>query len=226
MTPDHVNPEAPWPQLDASARATAAAGKVLVERLAVYPRLCARRRRAGSTRRCARRCCARATPRASRAPTTGSPGAGSRRRRGPPCPRAAAPSPRRLARRSSTARSAARPWRSARSSRCSRRAATDFDAVCDAADGCAARSTATRVSYVVNRNINYTNICSYRCGFCAFSKGKLSENLRGRPYDLDLEEIRAGAARKPGSAARPKSACRAASIRTTPARPISTSAAR
>ena len=45
------------------------------------------------------------------------------------------------------------------------------------------------VSFVVNRNINYTNVCYFKCQFCAFSKGKLSENLRGRPYDLSLEEI-------------------------------------
>ena len=45
------------------------------------------------------------------------------------------------------------------------------------------------VTYVVTRNINYTNICYFRCQFCAFSKGKLSENLRGRPYNLDLDEI-------------------------------------
>jgi FO synthase len=45
------------------------------------------------------------------------------------------------------------------------------------------------VTYVVNRNINYTNICAYQCGFCAFSKGKTHEHLRGRPYDLSLEEI-------------------------------------
>ncbi|MDP7693597.1 MAG: 5-amino-6-(D-ribitylamino)uracil--L-tyrosine 4-hydroxyphenyl transferase CofH, partial [Vicinamibacterales bacterium] len=45
------------------------------------------------------------------------------------------------------------------------------------------------VTYVVNRNINYTNVCYFRCQFCAFSKGKLSENLRGAPYDLDLDEI-------------------------------------
>jgi FO synthase len=45
------------------------------------------------------------------------------------------------------------------------------------------------VSYVVTRNINYTNVCYFRCQFCAFSKGKLTENLRGRPYDLDLAEI-------------------------------------
>ena len=42
----------------------------------------------------------------------------------------------------------------------------------------------------MTRNINYTNICYFRCQFCAFSKGKLSENLRGRPYDLELPEIR------------------------------------
>jgi FO synthase len=41
----------------------------------------------------------------------------------------------------------------------------------------------------VTRNINYTNICYFKCQFCAFSKGKMSENLRGRPYDLTLEEI-------------------------------------
>jgi FO synthase len=42
---------------------------------------------------------------------------------------------------------------------------------------------------VVNRNINYTNVCLYKCGFCAFSKGKTSENLRGAPYVVDLDEL-------------------------------------
>ncbi len=37
VTPDHVNPEAPWPALDLLARRTANAGKLLVERLAIYP---------------------------------------------------------------------------------------------------------------------------------------------------------------------------------------------
>ena len=41
VTPDHVNPEAPWPALDGLARRTADAGKLLVERLAIYPVLCA-----------------------------------------------------------------------------------------------------------------------------------------------------------------------------------------
>jgi FO synthase len=45
------------------------------------------------------------------------------------------------------------------------------------------------VTYVVTRNIQYTNVCYFRCGFCAFSKGKLAANLRGRPYLVPHEEI-------------------------------------
>jgi FO synthase len=44
------------------------------------------------------------------------------------------------------------------------------------------------VTYVVTRNIQYTNVCYFRCGFCAFSKGKLAENLRGPAYLVPLEE--------------------------------------
>jgi FO synthase len=65
----------------------------------------------------------------------------------------------------------------------------EFDAVCRAADALRQSVCGDTVSYVVTRNINYTNICYFRCKFCAFSKGKLSENLRGRPYDLSVEEI-------------------------------------
>ena len=45
------------------------------------------------------------------------------------------------------------------------------------------------VTFVANRNINYTNVCTFKCRFCAFSKGPLSLNLRGTPYLLDMEEI-------------------------------------
>ena len=45
------------------------------------------------------------------------------------------------------------------------------------------------VTYVVTRNIQYTNVCYFRCGFCAFSKGKLAENLRGPAYLVPLGEI-------------------------------------
>ena len=61
--------------------------------------------------------------------------------------------------------------------------------VIDTADQLRQASVGDVVRYVVNRNINYTNVCYFKCQFCAFSKGKLSENLRGTPYDLTLEEI-------------------------------------
>jgi len=45
------------------------------------------------------------------------------------------------------------------------------------------------VTYIVTRNIQYTNVCYFKCGFCAFSKGKLAENLRGPAYLVPHEEI-------------------------------------
>ena len=65
----------------------------------------------------------------------------------------------------------------------------DFSAVTQTADQIRQEINGDTVSFVVNRNINYTNICYFKCQFCAFSKGKLAENLRGRPYDLSDEEI-------------------------------------
>jgi FO synthase len=47
------------------------------------------------------------------------------------------------------------------------------------------------VTWVANRNINYTNVCTFKCRFCAFSKGPLSLNLRGAPYLLELDDITA-----------------------------------
>ena len=45
------------------------------------------------------------------------------------------------------------------------------------------------VTFVRNRNINYTNVCTFKCQFCGFSKGPLSLNLRGAPYLLTLDDI-------------------------------------
>src|SRR5262249_49273316 len=66
---------------------------------------------------------------------------------------------------------------------------TDFDAICAAADDLRRETAGDVVRYVVNRNINYTNVCYFKCGFCAFSKGKTAETLRGAPYDLAHDEI-------------------------------------
>jgi FO synthase len=62
-------------------------------------------------------------------------------------------------------------------------------AVAGLADELRAAAVGGTVTYVVNRNINYTNVCTFRCRFCGFSKGKLSLNLRGAPYLLELPEI-------------------------------------
>jgi FO synthase len=65
----------------------------------------------------------------------------------------------------------------------------DFAAVCAAADRLRAERVGDAVSYVVNRNINYTNVCTYGCKFCAFSKGRHNLGHRDAPYDLPLAEI-------------------------------------
>jgi FO synthase len=193
VTPDHVNPEAPWPALDRLARETAAAGKLLVERLAIYPAY------------------ARAPERwldpALRPAVLRAIDAEGLARTDDWVPGADIPPPltdSALRARSSLSRTAGegtvasildrtragqRP-REAEIVRLFQARGAAFDAVCRAAAELRQRVNGDVVSYVVTRNINYTNVCYFRCQFCAFSKGKLSENLRGRPYDLDLPEIR------------------------------------
>jgi 7,8-didemethyl-8-hydroxy-5-deazariboflavin synthase CofH subunit/7,8-didemethyl-8-hydroxy-5-deazariboflavin synthase CofG subunit len=65
----------------------------------------------------------------------------------------------------------------------------DYNAVADLANSVRQDLVGDAVSFVINRNINYTNVCTFKCRFCAFSKGPLSLNLRGDPYLLTLEEI-------------------------------------
>jgi FO synthase len=63
------------------------------------------------------------------------------------------------------------------------------DRVLAAADRLRREVCGDEVTYVVTRNVQYTNVCYFRCGFCAFSKGRLAANLRGAPYLVPLEEI-------------------------------------
>jgi FO synthase len=62
-------------------------------------------------------------------------------------------------------------------------------AVAEVADDLRRREVGEAVTWVANRNINYTNVCTFKCRFCAFSKGPLSLNLRGDPYLLGVDEI-------------------------------------
>jgi len=63
------------------------------------------------------------------------------------------------------------------------------DAIAYVADILRERRVGDTVTYVVNRNINYTNLCYFKCGFCAFSKGPKSLNLRGEPYLMGIDDI-------------------------------------
>ncbi|NOX29480.1 MAG: 5-amino-6-(D-ribitylamino)uracil--L-tyrosine 4-hydroxyphenyl transferase CofH [Actinobacteria bacterium] len=62
-------------------------------------------------------------------------------------------------------------------------------AVAELADELRKEAVGDVATWVHNRNINYTNVCTFKCTFCGFAKGKLSHNLRGTPYLLSLGEI-------------------------------------
>jgi FO synthase len=62
-------------------------------------------------------------------------------------------------------------------------------AVAEVADQLRKDTVGDKVTWVHNRNINYTNVCTFKCRFCGFSKGPLSLNLRGTPYMLTLGDI-------------------------------------
>jgi len=186
LTPDHVNPESPWPHLDELARQTSAAGKVLCERLTVYPAYIRRRSRwldpavAPAVLACAD------SDGLARDDTWHAGAAGAAAVR--PAPPQAGRVDRRL--RDAVARASdGRALSPDNIVRLLRARGAAFDTVCRAADRLRNEVNGAEVSYVVTRNINYTNVCSYKCRFCAFSKGRSSESLRGAPYVLELAEI-------------------------------------
>jgi FO synthase len=184
LTPDHVNPEAAWPELATLARQTAEAGKTLVQRLTIYPRLINKLSDWADTAIAPRiRVLADADGLAREDQWTAGVSVS------PPAPVLNLGSPSRaiaevlaaVERNEVLDRDQINTLFTAR--------AGDVDTVCAAADALRARTCGEQVSYVVTRNINYTNVCNYRCTFCAFSKGRGASSLRGKAYDLDLEEV-------------------------------------
>lgn len=183
VTADHVNPEAPWPAISKLQTATSAWGGVLQQRLAIYPEFAQNAARwvdAGLRGSLSKLIDTEGFARED----AWSPGA-----------IAAIPSVHNqvrshpkvepiLGRITSGDRPEEADIRTLFSAR-----AGDVDAICQAANELRCRASGEIVRYVVNRNINYTNVCSYKCTFCAFSKGKAHEALRGKPYDLSLEEV-------------------------------------
>ncbi|UVO54242.1 5-amino-6-(D-ribitylamino)uracil--L-tyrosine 4-hydroxyphenyl transferase CofH [Sphingomonas sp. SUN039] len=185
VTPDHVNPEAPWPEFTRLEAETRKRGRILVRRLPVYPRLIAEARRwiAPEVLPAIRRHCDahgwgredgwHSGDNAVLPPTPGT-ASGS-----------ADPA---IADALAALTDGAEPATALIETLFSARG-LDVDYVCEAADRLRQAINGDSIGYVVNRNLNYTNICAYNCGFCAFSKGSMHDDLRGRPYDLDHAEI-------------------------------------
>jgi FO synthase len=186
VTIDHVNPERPWPALDRLRAATEAAGKTLVPRLTVYPEYV---RDPESWLHPDVRFPALLRSDADGLARDDAWAAGGAEH--PPDPLAG------------VARAGAGgavdevltgvvageevgvdelvTLQSARGAELAR--------VCEVADDLRREAVGDVVTFVRNRNINYTNVCTFKCRFCAFSKGPLSLNLRGTPYLLDHTEI-------------------------------------
>lgn len=186
VTKDHVNPEAPWPELDRLRAQTEAAGKTLVPRLAIYPAYIEDADRwLDPALHTAVLHAIDATGFARDEPWTV--GQASANRYAPRIAKGLRTSPD-----VTNILAQAVNGEGIAEGDIVRLFATrnaDYAAVCSAADQLRRDINGDAVTYVVNRNINYTNVCYFRCQFCAFSKGKMSENLRGTPYDLALDEI-------------------------------------
>ena len=188
LTPDHVNPDQPWPHLETLREETARAGKVLTERLTIYPSfaLAAESWVDPAVR-----------PQVLRAMDAG----GLAREddwltgRSVHFPPAATPRatvrPNRAVREivDELAARGAEHVGAAEIAQLFAARGDDFHLICQTADEVRKKVVGDTVTYVVNRNINYTNMCTYRCAFCAFSKGSRKTPGAEAAYLLPLEEI-------------------------------------
>jgi FO synthase len=187
LTPDYVNPEAPWPEIEGLGRETASAGKILAERLTIYPAYAQEPEMWLDP--------------AMRHPVLELSDGGGRGREDSW-----------LAGRSTEAppshyvsgngletdltrllgvigEDGADDLGVDEVARLFAARGDEYTALCEAADRMRASTVGDVATFVVNRNINYTNICTYGCGFCAFSKGKRKQAGAEKPYLLDLDEI-------------------------------------
>jgi len=205
VTPDHVNPERPWPEVDHLRQATESRGFTLAPRLTVYPE------RALSPGRWL-------DPALHFVVLDHSDAEGLARDHPwhagteiapPPLVRAAATAV--TSRTSSLFPPPGSPTRRTRGGSAVADVLAGVDAgeevgeeeivtlfsarglqvaaVAEVADRLRQEAVGDTVTWVANRNINYTNVCTFKCRFCAFSKGPMSLNLRGAPYLLSVGEI-------------------------------------
>ena len=184
LTPDFVNPEKPWPHVEGLARTLAGIGRTLAPRLTIYPAY-VRDAQTWIDPALLPSVLSLADAGALARGDAWVPGDAARRPPAAPALLATTPRIERL-----LSKCAGHiPLGEAETVDLFDARGGAFQAVCEAADDLRQTQAGEVIRYVVNRNINYTNICAYRCGFCAFSKGKTHEHLRGKPYRLPLEEI-------------------------------------
>ena len=192
VTIDHVNPEAPWPEIDTLGQACAELGRPLVERLTAHPRYvrAASSWMDGRIAKAARRL---ADSEGLARDNSWSPGLDEPSPGSPANPLGGAPA---LVRHTRLDPILARAHRGATLDegdivQLYEARGQAAEAVVEMADELRRRTRGDVVTYVVNRNINYTNICTYSCSFCAFSKTSTKAGTRDKPYVLQLDEIAA-----------------------------------
>ncbi len=189
VTPDHVNPERPWPHLEELERATESKGYLLLERLALHPSYAREAETwvdeklrswvwAGMDAEGFARVEAWAPGSVEEIPSRTVAESQGRR-----------PSKVRPEFARALADAGERDLDEGEISLLFTARGTELAELCRVADGLRREVNGDEVTYVVNRNINYTNQCYFRCRFCAFSKGPKSLNLRGEPYLLDAAEV-------------------------------------
>jgi FO synthase len=171
VTIDHVNPEAPWPELERLVAATRAAGLELAARLPVYPEYVDS---------------AWIDPKVMPRVLQAADSVGLARE-GAWTPGADTPIP--FVPRDALPVDTRDELGEEEIVRLFRARGGERDRVFAAGDRLRREVNGDTVTYVVTRNIQYTNVCYFKCGFCAFSKGKLAENLRGPAYLTPHYEI-------------------------------------
>ena len=189
VTPDHVNPERPWPHLEELERATEEKGYLLLERLALHPAY-ARDAETWIDERLRPRVWGAMDAEGFARVEAWAPGTTEE------IPKKTVAEARGL-RPSKVRPDFARALAGAGERDLSEdeiallftARGSELADLCRVADELRREVNGDEVTYVVNRNINYTNQCYFRCRFCAFSKGPKSLNLRGDPYLLDTAEV-------------------------------------
>lgn len=189
VTRDHVNPEAPWPEIARLEQICASAGRPLVERLTVYPRYIGDTGWLDEAFRPA--VLKLADSEGLGRDSAWSPGMAEVAPGSPDLPLGRVmPGPVSLKLHALLDRAAdGHELSETDIAALFASRGAQAQAVVEAADALRAEARGDEVTYVVNRNINYTNICTYTCSFCAFSKTSSKAGFRDKPYDITPAEV-------------------------------------